>query len=96
MAATDQHVTDRVDYVAVKLSHNLADDGHPLYLVGDGSEQVDHVAVLADATSLNRGLETADYGDLLAIENVLVLWNDDEHAYNLVVDGETIVDRIPG
>lgn len=96
MAATDQHVTDRVDYVAVKLSHNLADDGHPLYLVGDGSEQVDHVAVLADATSLNRGLETADYGDLLAIENALVLWNDDEHAYNLVVDGETIVDRIPG
>jgi hypothetical protein len=31
---------------------------------------------------------------LLRFENVLVLWNDDEGAYNLVVDGETVVDRL--
>ena len=30
---------------------------------------------------------------VLALENVLVLWNDDEGAYNLVVDGEAVVDR---
>jgi len=51
--------------------------------------------VLTEQSTLNDALLTADYGDLLAIENTLVLWNDDEGAYNLVVDSETIVDRIP-
>ena len=96
MAETDEHVTDRVNYLAVKLSHDLAEAGNPLYLIGDGSEQIDHFAVLVERTRLNRALETAEYGDALAIENALVLWNDDEGAYNLVVDGETIVDRVPG
>ena len=95
MASMDDHVTERIDCVALKLSHDLSDGGNPLFLVGDGSEQVDHFAVLTDASALNRDLETADYGDLLDFENVLVLWNDDEAAYNLVLDGETIVDRIP-
>ncbi len=95
MAETDEHVTDRVDFLAVKLSHDLADAGNPLYLVGDGSEQTDHFAVLVKQTGLNRALGTAEYGDVLAIENALVLWNNDEGAYNLVVDGETIVDRVP-
>jgi hypothetical protein len=42
---------------------------------------------------LNRALLEAEYGDLLHFENVLVLWNDDEAAYNLVVGAETAVDR---
>ncbi|PSP19973.1 SAM-dependent methyltransferase [Halobacteriales archaeon QH_10_67_13] len=96
MAETDEHVTDRADFLAVKLSHDLAEAGNPLYLIGDGSERTDHFAVLVKQTGLNRALGTAEYGDVLAIENGLVLWNDDEEAYNLVVDGETIVDRVPG
>ncbi len=40
-----------------------------------------------------RGPPDADYGDLLSFENALVLWNDDEEAYNVVVDGETVIDR---
>jgi len=96
MAESGEHVTDRVDFLAVKLSHDLAEAGNPLYLVGDGSERTDHFAVLVKQTGLNRALGTAEYGDVLAIENGLVLWNDDEEAYNLVVDGETIVDRVPG
>jgi len=95
MAVMDAHVTDRIDCVAIKLSHDLSSGGNPLFLVGDGSEQVDHFAVLTEPSGLNRPLATADYGALLRFENVLVLWNDDEKAYNLVVDGETIVDRIP-
>jgi SAM-dependent methyltransferase len=95
MAAMDDHVTDRIDCVAVKLSHDLSDGGNPLYLVGDGSQQIDHFAVVTSSSALNRDLETAEYGDLLSFENVLVLWNDDERAYNLVIDDETYVDRIP-
>ncbi len=95
MAETEKHVTDRIDCVGIKLSHDLSDGGNPLYLVGDGSQLIDHFAVLTEQSALNRDLPETAYGDVLQFENVLVLWNDDEAAYNLVVDGETIVERIP-
>ncbi|MFB6267870.1 MAG: small ribosomal subunit Rsm22 family protein [Halodesulfurarchaeum sp.] len=94
MAAMESHVSNRVDVVGAKLSQNLADEGHPLYKVSDGSESVGHFAVLVRETSLNRPLREAEYGDLLSFEGVLVLWNDDERAYNLVVDEETVVDPL--
>lgn len=96
LGESEDVITDRVDAVAVKLSHDLTDDpaANPLYLVGDGSQSVDHYAVSTNPTALNDDLQTAGYGDLLVIENVLVLWNDDEGAINLVVDEETIVDTV--
>ncbi|WP_248904872.1 small ribosomal subunit Rsm22 family protein [Halocatena marina] len=93
MAESESHVSDRINLVGIKLSHDIG-SANPLFEVGDGSETVDHYAVLANETGLNRDLPQAEYGTLLAFENVLVLWNDDEQAYNLVVDEETIVDRI--
>jgi SAM-dependent methyltransferase len=94
MADMDDHVTERIDCVGVKLSHDLAEgDGNPLFLVGDGSQRVDHFAVLTEPSTLNEALPAAEYGELLFVENALVLWNDDEGAYNLVVDAETVVDR---
>ncbi len=92
MADMERHVSNRIDLVAAKLSRNLADDGHPLYKVSDGSERENHFAVLVTETELNRDLMTADYGDLLSFQQVLALWNEDEGAYNLVVDEETLVD----
>ncbi|ELZ12606.1 type 12 methyltransferase [Halovivax asiaticus JCM 14624] len=71
-----------------------ADDPNPLFKITDGSESRDHYAVVTKETALNRPLIEADYGDLLAFESVLALWNDDEAAYNLVVDEETIVDPL--
>jgi hypothetical protein len=93
MADADAHVTDRIDCAGVKLSPDLGSDS-PLFLVGDGSERVDHFAVRAVPSELTRALVEAPYGAVLRFENVLVLWNDDEGAYNLVVDGETVVDRV--
>jgi SAM-dependent methyltransferase len=95
LADSEDHVTDRVDCYAAKLSHDLAEGGNALYRIGDGSQRTDHFAVLTEESALNADVRTAEYGDLLAFENVLVLWNDDENAYNLVVDGETVVDRVP-
>lgn len=94
MADMDEYVTERIDCVGVKLSHDLSesDAANPLFLVGDGSQRIDNFAVLTEASVLNRDLLEADYGDLLHFENVLVLWNDDEGAYNLVVGAETAVD----
>jgi hypothetical protein len=95
MAEAESYVTERVNLAAVKLSQDLSEGENPLYLVGDGSEDVDHFAVHAEPSSLNDDLTQAEYGDGLYLENALVLWNDDEEAYNIVVDGETVVDRIP-
>jgi SAM-dependent methyltransferase len=94
MAEMERHVTERIDLAALKLSPDLAEDGHPLFKISDGSEAVDHYAVLTDRSALNETLADAPYGSLLLFENVLVLWNDDEGAYNLVVDGESAVDRL--
>jgi hypothetical protein len=92
----DTHVSNRIDVAAIKLSHALAgEDANPLFKIGDGSEQIAHYAVLTKESALNSDLATAEYGDLLVCENVLALWNDDEEAYNLVVDGESVVDRVP-
>ncbi len=91
---SDRNMTKRIDCVALKLSHDLSEGTNPLFLLGDGSEQVDHFAVLTDPSALNQPLVSAGYGELLQFENVLVLWNDDEGAVNLVVDGETFVERI--
>ena len=93
MADSGAHVTDRVDVVAAKLSHDLG-ERNPLFKVSDGSEAVDHYAVLTEETALNRDLRSADYGSLLAFENVLVLWNADEESYNLVVGEDCVVDRV--
>lgn len=103
MAEMDRHVTNRIDLVAAKMSHSLSGDEekdgrsgshNPLFKISDGSEAIDHYAVLTNETVLNRALRRADYGDVLAFESGLVLWNDEEEAYNVVVDEETIVDRI--
>ncbi|MFB6071099.1 MAG: small ribosomal subunit Rsm22 family protein [Halanaeroarchaeum sp.] len=94
LAASEDHVTDRVDVVVAKLSRNLSGDGHPLFKVSDGSEDVNHFAVLVKETALNEAVLRADYGDLLAVERALLLWNDDEAAYNLVLDRESIVDPV--
>ncbi|WP_254767580.1 small ribosomal subunit Rsm22 family protein [Salinilacihabitans rarus] len=102
MAEMERHVTERIDLVAAKFSRSLSGgdgDGrsggaNPLFKITDGSESIDHYAVVTTETALNRPLLEADYGDVLAFERVLALWNDDEGAYNLVVDEETIVDPV--
>ena len=96
MAAMDDHVTERIDLLAVKLSGDLSDGDNALFKIGDGSQATDHYAVLTKESTLNRDLAAADYGAVLSFENVLVLWNDDEDAYNLVVDAETVVDSLTG
>jgi SAM-dependent methyltransferase len=95
-ADSERHVTNRIDALAVKLSHDLSAGGgaNPVVRVGDGSEAVDHYAVCTRASALNRDLLEAPYGAVLSFENVLLLWNDDQESYNLVVDGETTVDAL--
>ncbi|KPN30561.1 methyltransferase domain protein [Halolamina pelagica] len=103
-AEMERHVSNRIDLLTVKLSPDLSRQGerqreygsdpNPVFKIGDGSEQVEQYAVLTQHTELNRALGDAPYGAVLSMENALALWNDDEEAYNLVVDGETVVDLV--
>ncbi len=94
MARSEEHVTDRVNLLVVKLSHDLSEGRNGGYKIGDGSQQIEHYAVCTRETELNRYLREADYGSILFVENGLMLWNDDEEAYNVVVDAETVVDLV--
>ncbi len=94
MAEMERHVTERIDLLAVKLSHDLSEGGNSLFKIGDGSQETEQYAVLTRESALNRDLAGAPYGSVLAFENVLCLWNGDEDAYNLVVDAETVVDVV--
>lgn len=90
----ERAIGERVDVIAVKLSHDLAqEDGNPLVRIGDGSQSVDCFAVCVNSTALNRELLDAPYGAVVTLEGALVLWNDDEAAINLVADEQTIVER---
>ncbi|NHX35490.1 MULTISPECIES: small ribosomal subunit Rsm22 family protein [Halolamina] len=103
-AEMERHVSNRIDLLTVKLSPDLSRQGerqreygsdpNPVFKIGDGTEQVEQYAVLTQYTELNRALGEAPYGAVLSMENALALWNDDEEAYNLVVDGETVVDLV--
>lgn len=93
LADAETHVGRRINCAGIKLSPNLAEDGHPVYLIGDGSQRTDHFVVLVTETELNRAITRADYGELVVIEGGLLLWNDDESAYNVVADDETVIDR---
>ncbi len=90
--ASPDHVTERITSVAIKLSQDLGDD-NSIFLVGDGSEQTDHFCVVATTTHRTRPLFDADYGELLIIERALLLWNEDEAAFNLVTDDQTTIIR---
>jgi len=94
LAESDAHVTDRINVLVTRLSRDLSEGGNPLYRIGDGSQRADHYAVLVRESSLNRALREAAYGAVLSVENGLLLWNDDEAAYNLVVDESSVVDPV--
>lgn len=93
MADAAEYVTERIDVAGVKLSPDLGSE-NPLFKISDGSEDVDHYAVLVHESELTATLATAAYGSLLSLENVLVLWNEDEEGYNLVVDDESVVEYL--
>lgn len=94
LADAASHVTERVRVAVVKLSQKLnrEADANPLFVIGDGSQDAQWFAVQAVETHSNRFLSRAKYGDVLFISNGLVLWNDDESAYNLVIDDRSVID----
>lgn len=90
----ERHVTNHIDLLAVKLSHDFSERNSQVFKINDGGKAADHYAVRTRDAVLNVDMTGADYGGVLVFENVLSLWGDDEEAHNLVVDNETLVDRV--
>lgn len=93
MANSAKFVTERMNFVGIKLSPNIGST-NPVFKISDGSETVDHYAVVVKKTALNESLLFVEYGTILQFENVLVLWNAEEQGYNLVVDAESSVEPV--
>jgi len=96
LATTPQKITDRINVVGTKLSHDLAatDGGNPIFRVGDGSQTVDHFVVKTVEGELVDPIDWVAYGSVCRFEGVLVLWNEAEEAVNLIVDHESVVEPL--
>ncbi|MFW6448663.1 MAG: methyltransferase [Halobacteriota archaeon] len=94
LSSAAEAVGTRVNVVAVKLTRDLAEGDNALYRIGDGSQSTPWFASLVNPASTNRLLANAPHGAVLSFERVLVLWNDDEAAYNAVVDEEVLVTQL--
>lgn len=87
-------VGSRVTVLAVKLSQDLSEGSNRLYRIADGSQGTPWFASHVVETDLTRTLIEAPHGGVVVVRRGLILWNDDEEAFNLVVDDETVVDRV--
>jgi SAM-dependent methyltransferase len=85
------HTGRRVNVTAVKMSGELGDGKNHLFKICDGTAKVPVYAVLPafHKTPENEALLSAPYGAVLEMEGVLVRYNQDHDAYNLLVSRNT-------
>jgi SAM-dependent methyltransferase len=85
------HVGKRINVACVKMSGELGDAKTHLFKVCDGTAKTPVYAVLPSyhATPENEYLRTAPYGTVLEMKGVLVRYNKEHDAYNLLVSRNT-------
>lgn len=86
-----RHVDKRINLIAAKMSENLGDAKNLLFRLCDGSAEKPVYAVVPafHVTPENNPLVSAPYGTILEIEGVLVRYNKEHDAYNLLVSRNT-------
>jgi SAM-dependent methyltransferase len=89
-------VGKRANVAAVKMSSELGDAKNHLFKVCDGTAKTPVYAVLPafHMTPENEALRTAPYGTVLEMKGVLVRYNREHDAYNLLVSRNTEI-QIP-
>lgn len=87
------HIGRRVNVTAVKMSAELGDGKNHLFKICDGTAKVPVYAVLPafHRTPENEVLISAPYGAVLEMEGVLIRYNQDHDAYNLLVNRNTVI-----
>lgn len=83
-----RYLDTRVDIIAAKMSENLGDGKTVVFRICDGSAEKPVFAVIPayHVTTENKILIAAPYGAVLELQDVLVRYNKNHDAYNLLVN----------
>ena len=89
------HVGRRINVVASKMSGDLGDRKNHVFKICDGTTSLPVYAILPNYNSGpgNEALTKAKYGEVLEFHNILVRYNKEKDAYNLMVGKSTEVAR---
>jgi SAM-dependent methyltransferase len=87
------HVTKHINVVGAVMSGDLGDEKDHVFKLCDGTSVKPVYAVLPDyhVAPGNQALMKADYGKIVEIYGVLVRYNKENDAYNLLVTRNTMV-----
>ncbi len=90
------HKDKRINVVCSLMSGDLGDEKYSLYKLCDGTSRKAVYAVLPwhNVTEDNSLIKRADYGEILELYNVLVNYNKEKDAYNLLLSKGSIVSRV--
>ena len=86
-----KHLGRRIHITASVMSADIGDAKNYLFLVCDGTGKEPVYAALPafHRTPEHEALLCASYGDVVAIDSVLVRWNEKQKAYNLLLGQES-------
>jgi SAM-dependent methyltransferase len=86
-----RHVDKRINLIAAKMSSNLGDGKNLMFRLCDGTADklVFAVVPVYHVTPENEALKSAPYGTILEMEGVLVRYNKEHDAYNVLVSRNT-------
>jgi hypothetical protein len=98
LSSLRRHVGRRIHIAAAVMSRDLGDSTHHIVKLCDGTVTTPVFAVLPHyhRSRSNNALMTVQYGDIVAIRNVLVRFNEKENAFNLLVTRDTRVELVAG
>jgi len=90
-SSLSRHTGKRVNVVGTVMSGNIGDGETHVFLLCDGTQSIPVYAVLPryHLTSENRYLLTAPYSSVIELRQVLVRFNENHQAHNLLVSRRT-------
>ncbi len=88
-----RHVDKRINVIAAKMSENLGDAKNLIFRLCDGTADRPVYAVIPafHITPENETIVTAPYGTILELNGVLVRYNRNHDADNLLVSRNTVI-----
>jgi SAM-dependent methyltransferase len=92
-----RHVEKRINLIAAKMSQNLGDANNLIFRLCDGTADTLVFAVIPSfhITPENEAIVSAPYGAILELKGVLVRYNKEHDAYNVLVSRNTRI-TLPG
>ncbi|MEN6444392.1 MAG: small ribosomal subunit Rsm22 family protein [Methanoregula sp.] len=90
------HVEKRINIIASKMSGDLGDKENHMFKLCDGSAEKPVYAVLPvfHITPENEAILSAPYGSVLDLEGVLVRYNKEHDAYNVLISRSTRISDV--